>query len=121
MGAWTGRQSPHRNDGREEALVSRWLGAGGRLRKNQGRPPARPETGSQPTSSRHDAGLSPRPGGINTSTMQSSIRFHSIAAASVLAIFGLSPQAQTVQIAIAGPMSASVAQYRDILKAGVLT
>src|SRR6218665_3427453 len=46
---------------------------------------------------------------------------HSIAGASVLAIFGLSAQAQTVQIAIAGPMSGSVAQYGDMVKAGVLT
>ncbi|MCW5236496.1 branched-chain amino acid ABC transporter substrate-binding protein [Verminephrobacter eiseniae] len=53
--------------------------------------------------------------------MKSSIRIHSIAAASILAVLGLSAQAQTVQIAIAGPMSGSVAQYGDMVKAGVLT
>lgn len=51
--------------------------------------------------------------------MQSTFRTHSFVAA--LAFLGLSAQAETVKIAIAGPMSGSVAQYGDMAKAGVLT
>jgi len=53
--------------------------------------------------------------------MKSPIRTYLIAVASTLAILGLSAHAQTVKIAVAGPMSGSIAQYGDMAKAGVLT
>ena len=53
--------------------------------------------------------------------MKSTIRPHRLAAAAVLAVLGLSAQAQTVKIAIAGAMTGSVAQYGDMMKAGALT
>lgn len=50
--------------------------------------------------------------------MKSPIRIHSIAVASTLGILGLSTHAQTVKIAVAGPMSGSVAQYGDMCADG---
>lgn len=52
-------------------------------------------------------------------------RLTSTAMAAVLATAGLaaftSANAETIKIAIAGPMSGSVAQYGDMVKAGALT
>ncbi|WP_244109436.1 ABC transporter substrate-binding protein, partial [Burkholderia anthina] len=53
--------------------------------------------------------------------MKSFFPFSSIAVATVLALCGAYAQADTVKIAIAGPMSGSVAQYGDMVKAGALT
>lgn len=48
-------------------------------------------------------------------------RLTSISLAAVLATLGAAANAETVKIAIAGPMSGSVAQYGDMVKAGALT
>lgn len=52
-------------------------------------------------------------------------RLTSTAMAAVLATAGLaaftSANAETIKIAIAGPMSGSVAQYGDMVKSGALT
>jgi branched-chain amino acid transport system substrate-binding protein len=48
-------------------------------------------------------------------------RLTSISVAAVLFAAGAAAQAETVKIAFAGPMSGSVAQYGDMVKAGVLT
>ncbi|MGO4158822.1 branched-chain amino acid ABC transporter substrate-binding protein [Cupriavidus sp. YAF13] len=48
-------------------------------------------------------------------------RLTSISLATALCAFGAAANAETVKIAIAGPMSGSVAQYGDMVKAGALT
>ncbi|MFJ1255844.1 branched-chain amino acid ABC transporter substrate-binding protein [Cupriavidus sp. CuC1] len=48
-------------------------------------------------------------------------RLTSISLATALCAFGAAAHAETVKIAIAGPMSGSVAQYGDMVKAGALT
>ncbi|MBP0632154.1 MULTISPECIES: branched-chain amino acid ABC transporter substrate-binding protein [unclassified Cupriavidus] len=48
-------------------------------------------------------------------------RLTTISLAAMLATFGAAANAETVKIAIAGPMSGSVAQYGDMVKAGALT
>ncbi|MBN3786378.1 branched-chain amino acid ABC transporter substrate-binding protein [Burkholderia sp. Ac-20353] len=53
--------------------------------------------------------------------MKPSFSFYPVAVATALALCGSYAQAETLKIAIAGPMSGSVAQYGDMVKAGALT
>lgn len=53
--------------------------------------------------------------------MKSTKNLRSIGTAVVLTFLGLSAQAQTVKIAIAGPMNGPMAQNGDMIKAGALT
>ncbi len=48
-------------------------------------------------------------------------RLTSVSLAAMLVAAGAAAHAETVKIAIAGPMSGSVAQYGDMVKAGALT
>ncbi|BCG04146.1 branched chain amino acid ABC transporter substrate-binding protein (plasmid) [Paraburkholderia sp. PGU19] len=53
--------------------------------------------------------------------MKQSFSTGSVAILTALTFSGLSAHAETLKIAIAGPMSGSVAQYGDMVKAGALT
>src|SRR5262249_13523084 len=59
---------------------------------------------------------------MEETSMKSAIRLTKIAlAAAALTAFAGAAQAETVKIAIAGPMTGAVAQYGDMVKAGALT